>query len=1193
MGACFDGSDRSPRCGCGRVVCLVGYLMALLALISTTAAQCPNPAVPVYAKATFSNDDRRAGTVVTYSCDDGYELFGTATRTCSEKNRWVGELPYCAVNVAYGKPTNQSSTVRGGDSKNANDGDLTTLHENRFCTETKLENAPWWQVDLLQPYEVRVIRLLTRGCCGHQPLHDLEIRVSNRSDLQNSRLCAWYPGTLEDGVSKDFECAYPIMGRYVYVHMVGGEGSLSLCEVMVFTTQEFSPDRCGNRVEPLELTTFIRKCYEFQGSRGGSFQDASAYCQTRGGLLVHGVDDLILPFISAELERRRDKLKSKLVWMGAQRRTGIGLNKRGWYWVNGDPVREFLWAEDQPNNYNGQQNCVVIDGGRKWRWNDVTCDLDYLPWICQYNPSNCGSPDKKENSTTTGQDYRVGQEVSYDCPTGSLLVGSRTRKCAVSGFWTGSAPSCKYMDCGNPESVENGQFVLLHRRTTFNATVEYVCDANYTLVGKPRRMCGEDGRWNGSQPSCLLSFCSELAPTPSSSVQVQGLRFGDRARYTCKMGHKLIGNDTRYCQLGGNWSGDEPTCKYIDCGEPRPLDDGEVLLVNGTSTFLSVVKYSCHDNFTLSGVDTRSCLETGLWSDVEPSCDMISCGEPEIPLGGYVVEEDFQVHDTVHYKCHPGHVMAGHETRTCLRDGTWSGSAPTCSFVDCGRVPPILKGEVAYENGTTFLGSRIVHGCSAGYRLTGVRVRTCGLEGRWSGTPPKCEEIRCKPPEVPKNATVVYGDNDRSSAESFKIASTVQYRCVTGHIVQGESLRTCQVTGEWTGEVPECVYVECSFPLPIGNGHWLLSTNSTHYGATVEYECDRNYQLDGAPRRLCLENGTWSGPEPLCLEVRCAEPKASDSWTVIKFSDDSVGSSVEYSCEQGYELQGLTTRICQSNGLWSGDASTCALVDCGRPSVIGNGRGQLLNGSTTFGSLVEYQCLHEFKLVGEALRTCGADGQWSGQEPRCTDVPVRDSNDVEGADSNRADFTYDSSRTVGIAIAVGAGALLVIAIVVAIVWMRTKAQRVKNTENVEVNRNVEKDNATVMSFSRLALEAAEANSAPYHNGPGIRHNPNGLVTFAAGPQPIYANVTVNGQSLSTSNSSGRGNLGVPPSPPHAPPRHNGNPAGNHHHSSSHNSSHNGSHNGNHNSGHNRGSHGGNGSLTANGHMTSTLQSHDV
>ncbi|XP_037529737.1 CUB and sushi domain-containing protein 3 isoform X2 [Rhipicephalus sanguineus] len=1162
------------------LVCPVGYLLLLTGLpLNISAVSCPPPAVPLYATVSFTNGELSPGTVATYTCDPGYELFGSATRSCSDQGRWVGGLPYCAVNVAYGKPTNQSSTVRGGDSKNANDGDLTTLHENRFCTETKLENAPWWQVDLLRPYQVRVVRVLTRGCCGHQPLHDLEIRVSNQSSLQGSRLCAWYPGTLEDGSTKDFECAYPILGRYVYIHMVGGEGSLSLCEVMVFTTQEFSPDRCGNQVEPLELTTFIRKCYEFQGSRGGSFQDASSYCQARGGLLVHSVDDLTLPFISAELERRREKLKSKLVWMGAQRRTGIGPGKRGWFWVSGEPVREFLWADDQPNNYNGQQNCVVIDGGRKWRWNDVTCDLDYLPWICQYNPSNCGSPDREENSTTTGRDYRVGQEVVYECPTGSLLVGTASRKCATSGFWTGAAPSCKYLDCGAPDPVDNGRIVLLHGRTTYNATVEYVCDTNYTLVGQPRRICGPEGRWNGTKPSCLQSYCTMLSPVPSSSLDVQGRRYGDRAHYKCDIGHKLIGNDTRYCQLGGTWSGDDPTCKYIDCGEPRPLEDGDVYLVNGTSTYLSVSRYSCGDNFTLNGVDTRTCLETGLWSDVEPSCEMISCGEPEIPLGGYVIEEDFQVHDTVHYKCHPGHIMDGPDSRTCLRNGQWSDIPPTCTFVDCGRVPPILKGEVSYENGSTYLGSQIAHSCSQGYRLNGVRVRTCGLDGRWNGTPPKCEEIRCPPPEIPKNATVVYGGNDRSSSESFKIGSTVQYRCVTGHIVQGESLRTCQATGRWTAEVPQCVYVECTFPLPIGNGHWLLSTNSTHYGATVEYECDKNYHLDGAPRRLCLENGTWSGPEPLCLEVRCPEPKASDSWTVIKFSSSLVGSSVEYSCESGYELEGLSTRVCQSSGRWSGQAPNCTLVDCGNPSVISNGRGLIMNGTTTFGSMVEYECLHDFKLIGDAIRTCGEDGHWSGQEPRCTDIPMI-GNDIEGADSNRADFTYDSSRTVGIAIAVGAGALLVIAIVVAIVWMRTKAQRVKNTENVDVNRGLEKDNATVMSFSRLALEAADANSsAPYSNG--IRHNPNGLVTFAAGPQPIYANVTVNGQNLTsptTATSVARINLGVPPSPPHAPPRQN-------------NNNNNVSHHAHHAYGSNRGPAAG---MNANGHhMSSTLQSHDV
>ena len=100
------------------------------------------------------------------------------------------------MNIAYGKPTNQSSTVRGGDSRNANDGDITAIHENKYCTETKTESSPWWQVDLLQPYEIKVVRIVTRACCGHQPLHDLEIRVGNSSTVQGNRLCAWFPGTL-------------------------------------------------------------------------------------------------------------------------------------------------------------------------------------------------------------------------------------------------------------------------------------------------------------------------------------------------------------------------------------------------------------------------------------------------------------------------------------------------------------------------------------------------------------------------------------------------------------------------------------------------------------------------------------------------------------------------------------------------------------------------------------------------------------------------------------------------------------------------------------------------------------------------------------------------------------------------------------------------------------------------------------
>lgn len=50
----------------------------------------------------------------------------------------------------------------------------------------------------------------------------------------------------------------------------------------------------------------------------------------------------------------------------------------------GEVVAKPAWGKDQPNNYNGEQNCVVLDGGRNWLWNDVGCNLDYLHWICQH-----------------------------------------------------------------------------------------------------------------------------------------------------------------------------------------------------------------------------------------------------------------------------------------------------------------------------------------------------------------------------------------------------------------------------------------------------------------------------------------------------------------------------------------------------------------------------------------------------------------------------------------------------------------------------------------------------------------------------------------------------------------------------------------------------------------------------------------
>lgn len=63
--------------------------------------------------------------------------------------------------------------MRGGDANHGNDGDFGTEHDGKRCTETQSEPSPWWRVDLLKPYAVKVVRVTTRGCCGKIPEHFL------------------------------------------------------------------------------------------------------------------------------------------------------------------------------------------------------------------------------------------------------------------------------------------------------------------------------------------------------------------------------------------------------------------------------------------------------------------------------------------------------------------------------------------------------------------------------------------------------------------------------------------------------------------------------------------------------------------------------------------------------------------------------------------------------------------------------------------------------------------------------------------------------------------------------------------------------------------------------------------------------------------------------------------------------------
>ena len=153
------------------------------------------------------------------------------------------------------------------------------------CAETEREPSPWWQVDLLIPQPIKVVRITTKKCCEVNGLQDMEIRVGNSSaDFQRNPLCAWHPGALDEEFTKTFFCARTIIGQFVVIQLVGNTGSLNLCEVEIFTSSEFPSEQCERaslNAEPI-TNVFLNTCYDFHLKKGLNFQAAQQTCKKKG-----------------------------------------------------------------------------------------------------------------------------------------------------------------------------------------------------------------------------------------------------------------------------------------------------------------------------------------------------------------------------------------------------------------------------------------------------------------------------------------------------------------------------------------------------------------------------------------------------------------------------------------------------------------------------------------------------------------------------------------------------------------------------------------------------------------------------------------------------------------------------------------------------------------------------------------------
>ncbi|KTG02859.1 hypothetical protein cypCar_00029462, partial [Cyprinus carpio] len=628
--------------------------------------------------------------------------------------------------------------------------------------------------------------------------------------------------------------------------------------------------------------------------------------------------------------------------------------------------------------------------------------------LCQ--AVSCGVPESPANGSFHGFQYTVGSKVTI------AFIIAHTQVMDLNKYLT------PIISCGELPSLPNGR--KMGTLTTYGATAIFMCNTGYTLVGSHVRECQANGLWSGDETKCLAITCGHPGNPASGRTNGSEFNLNDMVNFTCNTGYLLHGASRAQCRMNGQWSNPLLCCKLVNCSDPGFVENTirhSQQRYPESFNYRNTVMYHCKRGFYLLGSSVLTCQSNGFWDRSLPKCLPISCGDPGTPPFAVMSGQKFTNRAVVHYSCSQGRTLVGNATRQCLDDGRWSGSPPYCSgdspgFCGDPGIPPHgsrLGEEFRHKSLLRFT-------CEAGYALIGSSERTCLQNGSWSGTQPVCEAVSCGNPGTPAYARIVFSDG-------MLFPSSVTYACWEGYKTSGLTTRHCTTNGTWTGSAPDCIgvaliadefchksrdpsmltqirrvnkIISCGDPGPIANGIYI--GNEFIFNKTVHYRCNPGYVMEppGSSTLRCSKDGTWNQTKPSCRVIMCGQPPAIRNGRV-EGSDLQWGSSVTYSCFEGYQLSSPGIATCEGNGTWRGEIPQCLPHACRQPETPSHVDVKAID-LPTLGYTLMYTCQEGFYLSGGSEhRTCKADGRWSGKPPVCKVGPKINSKSNEDPDLHK------------------------------------------------------------------------------------------------------------------------------------------------------------------------------------------------
>ncbi|XP_053224438.1 seizure 6-like protein isoform X3 [Podarcis raffonei] len=542
----------------------------------------------------------------------------------------------------------------------------------------------------------------------------------------------------------------------------------------------------------------------------------------------------------------------------------------------------------------------------------------------------------------------------------------------------------------------------------------------------------------------FMLSCSFPRRPDSGEVTVMGLHPGGTAHFHCHLGYELEGPEVLTCINASkpHWSSPEPICS-APCGgivhnaiigrilapthwrnhtesmlctwtistqgdqklhlhfERLLLGDKQSILVYNGDSNQSAVLYNSHqsDSVPFEGVISEGTTLRIDFASEDPSAiptfnirfeafEKGHCYEPYIQNGNFTASDPtYNLGTIVEFTCEPGHSLEqGPAIIECIniREPYWNDTEPLCRAM-CGGELSTGAGVILSPNWP----EPYAEGEDCVWRVHVGEEKRIFLDIQF---------LNLSNSDI---LTVYDGDDVSTHILGHYLGSSGPqklYSSTPDLTIQFHSDPAGLIFGKGQGFIMNYIEVSrndsCSDLPEIQNGWKTTSHTELVREAKITYQCDPGYDIVGSDTLTCQWDLSWSSDPPFCEKIMyCTDPgEVEHSARLISDPVLLVGTTIQYTCNPGFVLEGSSLLTCYSREtgtpIWTSRLPHCVSEEslaCENPGLPENGYQILYKRLYLPGESLTFMCYEGFELIGEVTIKCilGQPSRWSGPLPVC------------------------------------------------------------------------------------------------------------------------------------------------------------------------------------------------------------------